>query len=297
MSSLLCRSALYMPASNPRALEKARSLDTDSLIFDLEDAVSVEDKEMAREQARLAIESRAYGSRYCVVRINGLDTAWGQDDLDAFKNALPHAFAIPKVSQSDHVLKVAHLLDHMNAPENVKIWAMIETPEALLELKKIARLGHIRESRLSALVIGTNDLARTTSMRLTANRNPILPWLSIAAVTAKASNLIILDGVFNRIADMDGFLRECEEGKDLGFDGKTLIHPSQLEIANRVFGPSDEEIQEAEKIVALYSLPQNVTKNVISMNGVMVERLHYEMAQKTLEKVDVLKTRQNEGKI
>ncbi|MDR1827252.1 MAG: CoA ester lyase [Methylobacteriaceae bacterium] len=282
MSDYPCRSALYMPASNLRALAKAPTLDTDAVILDLEDAVAVDIKELARNQAAAAIRDGDFGFRRRIVRINGLESPWAEADLAAFAGSFPDAFLIPKTSEAATVLTVARRLDALGAPAGVEIWAMIETPPALLALDTIASLALNSQSRLTTLVIGTNDLAKATGMRFTRQREPILPWLAIAVMTARARGLRILDGVFNKIQDKDGFEAECIQGRDYGFDGKTLIHPSQLEPANRIFAPSPEEIFEAEEIVALFELPENASKNVVAKGGAMVERLHYEEALKTL---------------
>lgn len=278
------RSVLYMPSSNTRVLEKAKALDADALVFDLEDAVAPTMKEDARQQAVSAMmERKAYGHRQCVVRINAWDSAWALDDVSAFSPFyLPDAFLLPKVSSPDVILDVARFLDTLKVPQTVRIWAMIETPQALLALESIARLSNIQESRLDALVIGTNDLAKETGMCLAGNREPLLPWLSVAVMTAKAYNLVILDGVYNQFNDLDGYKKECDQGRRYGFDGKTLIHPSQLELANQIFAPSSDEIGNAEKIVAVFALPENSDKNVVAVEGQMVERLHLESAKRIL---------------
>jgi citrate lyase subunit beta/citryl-CoA lyase len=276
------RSALYMPGSNARAMEKARTLPADVVIFDLEDAVAPDMKAQAREAACAAVTAGGYGSRELVIRVNGLDTPWGEADLAAAAFAAPDAILIPKVSSADHVLDVDDGLRALGAPEKLRVWAMIETPLAILQAQAIAAVAQNGMSRLSCFVMGTNDLAKDTRARLTLGRPAMMPWLMTALAAARTAGIDILDGVYNDLSDEAGFRRECIEGRDCGFDGKTLIHPGQIAAANEIFAPSAQEVESARTIVALFDLPENAEKGAISHNGRMVERLHAEMAKRTL---------------
>ncbi|WP_457089119.1 HpcH/HpaI aldolase/citrate lyase family protein [Microvirga sp. P5_D2] len=285
------RTALYMPGSNARAVEKAKTLPADAVIFDLEDAVAPESKAQARDGVCAAVRAGGYGSRELVIRINGLTTAWAEDDLAAAAAAMPDAILIPKVSSPDDLLKVGARLQALGAPDQVRVWAMIETPLAILDAKAIAAVAHNKISRLSCFVMGTNDLAKETRARLSAGRKPMMPWLMTALAAARASGIDILDGVYNDLSDEEGFRAECSEGRDCGFDGKTVIHPNQIAAANEIFAPSDQEIESARAIVAAFEEPQNAGKGAINLNGRMVERLHAEMAQRTLAVADAIEKR------
>ena len=285
------RTALYMPGSNARAVEKAKTLPADAVIFDLEDAVAPESKGQARDGVCAAVKAGGYGSRELVIRINGLTTAWAEDDLAAAAAAMPDAILIPKVSSPDDLLKVGARLQALGAPDQVRVWAMIETPLAILDAKAIAAVAHNKISRLSCFVMGTNDLAKETRARLSAGRKPMMPWLMTALAAARASGIDILDGVYNDLSDDEGFRVECIEGRDCGFDGKTVIHPNQIAVANEIFAPSVQEIESARAIVAAFEEPQNAGKGAINLNGRMVERLHAEMAQRTLAVADAIEKR------
>lgn len=276
------RSALYMPGSNARAVEKAKTLPADVVIFDLEDAVAPEMKASARDAVCAAVKAGGYGQRDLVIRVNGLDTPWAEADLTAAASAAPDAILIPKVSSPDDLLKAGRLLQALKAPESIRVWAMIETPLAILQAKDIAAVAQDETSRLACFVMGTNDLAKDTRARLKAGRAAMMPWLMIALAAARAYGIDILDGVYNDLADEAGFRSECEQGRDGGFDGKTLIHPNQIAVANEIFAPSQEEIETARGIAALFDLPENAGKGAISHNGRMVERLHAEMAKRIL---------------
>ena len=276
------RSALYMPASNARALEKARSLPADVIILDLEDAVAPDAKTTAREQAAAAIKAKGFGPREVVLRTNGLATAWIDDDLRAAAAAGPDAVLVPKISSPEEVALVAHKLANFRAPPNLAMWAMIETPLAVLDANFIAAAGRDPKMRLSVLVLGTNDIAKETRARIVPGRLPMLAALSTVILAARAHGLDVLDGVFNDIQDAAGFARECEDGRNLGFDGKTLIHPSQIEPCNAAYSPSEAEVAQAEKIVAAFAAPENAGKGVITVDGRMVELLHAEIARRTV---------------
>jgi citrate lyase subunit beta/citryl-CoA lyase len=285
------RSALYMPGSNARAMEKARTLPADVVIFDLEDAVAPDMKAQAREAVCAAVTAGGYGSRELVIRVNGLDTPWGEADLAAAAFAAPDAILIPKVSSADHVLDVDDGLRALGAPEKLRVWAMIETPLAILQAQAIAAVAQNGMSRLSCFVMGTNDLAKDTRARLTLGRPAMMPWLMTALAAARTAGIDILDGVYNDLSDEAGFRRECIEGRDCGFDGKTLIHPGQIAAANEIFAPSAQEVESARTIVALFDLPENAEKGAISHNGRMVERLHAEMAKRTLALAEAIAQR------
>jgi citrate lyase subunit beta/citryl-CoA lyase len=273
------RSALYMPASNPRALEKAKSLAADAVIFDLEDAVAPDNKVEAREGACAAAEAGGYGRRDVVIRTNGIDTPWGRDDLAAAVKAGPDAVLVPKISSGEEVVSISRAMDEAGGGE-MKLWVMMETPLAMLDARAIAAAS--AGSRLACFVMGTNDLAKDTRARLTPGRGAMTAWLSMCVAAARAYGLSILDGVYNDFADDDGLAAECRHGLELGMDGKTLIHPRQIAICNEVFSPSAEEVDWARKIVGEFDRPENAALNVMSIDGKMVERLHADMARRVI---------------
>jgi citrate lyase subunit beta/citryl-CoA lyase len=276
------RSALYMPGSNARAIEKAKTLAADVVIFDLEDAVAPDTKAQARDQVCAAVQAGGYGLRELVIRINALETPWGEADLAAAIAAAPDAILVPKVSSAETLAAVGLRLRKLGAAERTKIWAMIETPLAILRAENIASAARDVDTRLACFVMGTNDLAKDTRARLLPGRAAMLPWLMTALAAARAHGIDILDGVYNNLSDADGFRTECEQGRDCGFDGKTLIHPDQIAAANEIYAPSQQEIESARAIVAAFERPENAGKGAISLNGRMVERLHAEMAKRTL---------------
>ena len=283
------RSVLYMPGSNARALEKAKSLDADALILDLEDAVAPDEKEMARDQVVDAVKTGGYGNRELIVRVNGASTPWGLADLEAVADAHPDAILIPKVSQAEDIYAVGRRLAELHAEAHVRIWAMMETPLAMLNAKEIAAASTGQYGqRLAAFVMGTNDLAKDTRARLMPGRVPMLAWLSQSVAAARAFGLDIIDGVYNDIGDLDGFETECLQGRDLGMDGKTLIHPKQVAPCNAAFAPSDDEIDWARKIIAAFDDPDNQGKGAIKVEGRMVELLHAEMARRTVAISDAI---------
>ncbi|PVE24482.1 CoA ester lyase [Microvirga sp. KLBC 81] len=285
------RSALYMPGSNARAVEKAKTLPADTVIFDLEDAVAPDLKAEARAAVCEAVKAGGYGARELVIRINGLNTPWGEADLAAAASAAPDAILIPKVSSPHDLVEVGRRLSALRAPEKTRIWAMIETPLAILQAKDIAAVAQDETSRLSCFIMGTNDLAKDTRAHLKAGRAVMMPWLMTALAAARAYGIDILDGVYNHLSDEVGFRAECMEGRDCGFDGKTLIHPNQIAVANEVFAPSHDDIEKARDIVALFELPENAGKGAVSHNGRMVERLHAEMAKRTLALAEAIAQR------
>jgi citrate lyase subunit beta / citryl-CoA lyase len=284
------RSVLYMPGSNTRALEKARELPADGLILDLEDAVAPEGKPQARDGVVKALQ-KGFGDREVLVRINGLDTRWWVDDIDAAASARPDAVLVPKVSSPRQLQDLAARLVDMGTDPHVRVWAMMETPLAVLNVRDIAAAALDSETRLAGFVMGTNDLAKDTRARLVPGRAPMLPWLMNCLAAARAYGLDILDGVYNDLGNAEGFAAECRQARDLGFDGKTLIHPRQIEPCNQAFSPTPEEVETARKVIAAFDLPENENKGVIQIDGNMVERLHAEMARRTVTIADAIAKR------
>ncbi len=282
------RSVLYMPGSNARALEKAKTLPADGVIFDLEDSVAPDAKEAARGQVAEAVKAGGFGTREVVIRVNGVDTPWHAEDLAAAAHAAPDAILVPKVSSPDTLEQIGRRLLDMGTDLKTRVWAMIETPLAVFNILAIAAEARDSESRLSGLVMGTNDLAKDTRARLVPGRAPMLAWLSTCVAAARIHGVDILDGVYNDLADSDGFAKECAQGVELGFDGKTLIHPNQIAPCNKAFSPSAAEVAQARKIIAAFDLPDNKGKGVISIDGRMVERLHAEMARRTVAIADAI---------
>ncbi|MDR7037845.1 MULTISPECIES: HpcH/HpaI aldolase/citrate lyase family protein [Methylobacterium] len=283
MSDLrLRRSVLYMPGSNPRALDKAKTLPADSLILDLEDAVGPEEKELAREQVCAAARSGAYGDREIIIRVNAPQTPWGDADLRAAIAARPDAILMPKVSSPAVLESIADHLEALDAPPEIKIWAMIETPAAILNIQKIAAAKRDPRTRLTCFVLGTNDLAKDTWAQLVPGRVPMLPWIMFTLAAARAEGLTILDGVWNDIGDVEGCRVECRQARDLGFDGKTLIHPNQLEPANTSFAPTEEEVRRARLVIDAFDLPENAKRGAIKVEGRMYERQHIGMAKRAV---------------
>ncbi len=285
------RSVLYMPGSNARALEKARDLPADGLILDLEDAVAPEAKLQAREAIAKALQNGGFGDREVLVRINGLDTQWWVEDLNAVIAAKPNAVLLPKVSEPAQLQDVASRLVDLGADHHISIWAMMETPLAMLNVGAIAAAALDTETRLAGFVMGTNDLAKDTRARLVPGRAPMLPWLMNCVTAARAYGLGILDGVYNDLGNSDGFIAECRQACDLGFDGKTLIHPRQIEPCNEAFSPTPEEVEVARKMIAAFDQPENRDKGVIQIDGRMVERLHADMARQTVAIADAIAKR------
>jgi citrate lyase subunit beta/citryl-CoA lyase len=288
------RSVLYMPGSNARAIAKARTLDVDAVILDLEDSVAPEAKATARDQVREAIRDGGFGARDVVVRINALDTEWWLADVDMANSVRPDAILVPKVSLPVTLENLASRLMDIGADHSIAVWAMIETPQAILNVAAIAAQASDRETRLSSLVMGTNDLAKETRARMVPGRAPMLPWMMTCIAAARAYRIDILDGPYNDIADGQGLARECAQARDMGFDGKTLIHPSQIDACNTAFTPNAEEVKLARRIVNAFDLPENLGKGVIALDGRMVERLHAEMARRTLAIAEAIAARQLE---
>jgi citrate lyase subunit beta/citryl-CoA lyase len=282
------RSVLYMPGSNARAIEKARTLPVDGVILDLEDAVAPDAKEKARAQVAQAVRAGGFGHREVMIRVNGFDTPWVADDLDAAVAARPDAVLVPKISTPDQIEMIGQRLFDMHADLHVRVWAMIETPAAIFNIRALAAEAEDSESRLAGFVIGTNDLAKETRARIVPGRAPMLPWLSDCVLAAHAYGIDVLDGVYNDIADTDGFAAECAQGRDMGFDGKTLIHPSQIGPCNAAFSPSEQEATQARRIIDAFERPENKGKGVVQIDGRMVERMHADIAQRTVAIVEAI---------
>jgi citrate lyase subunit beta/citryl-CoA lyase len=270
------RSVLYMPSSNERALEKAKTIACDGLILDLEDAVAPDAKPAAREAACAAAASGDYGRREVTIRVNGADTEWHADDLAAACAAGPDAIVVPKVDSGDAVHTLVDALEKHGAPDHTMLWAMVETPRAMLHAEEIAAAS----DRLTVLVMGTNDLAKELYAEHVPGRQPLLVGLGLALLTARATGKGILDGVYNDVKDVDGFLAECRQGREMGFDGKTLIHPGQVEGANEVFAPSEQAVDDARGILEAWEA--GAGSGVVTYNGRMIENLHVESARRTL---------------
>lgn len=285
------RSVLYMPGSNARALEKAKTLAADALILDLEDAVAPDAKDLAREQVVAAVEAGGYGKREIAIRVNGLGTPWGEADLKAAIAARPNAILIPKVQTPADLEPARALLRHADAPKAQALWAMMETPLAVLNAASIAAAGPAAYP-LTVFVMGTNDLAKETRAALAGGRLGMIAWLSTCVAAARAYGIDIIDGVFNDIGNAAGFEAELSQGRSLGMDGKTLIHPSQIAPCNAAFSPLPEEVDRARRILAAFDSPENAGKGVISLDGQMVELLHAEIARSIVAVADMIAERE-----
>lgn len=271
------RSVLYMPAANARALEKAQTIPADGIIFDLEDAVAPEAKATAREQACAAATSGLYGNRTLTIRCNGLDTPWGADDIAAASKAGPAAIVIPKVSGVAALAEVARQMDAAGAPDHTRIWAMVETPVAIFSAREIAAF-----ERVSVLVMGTNDLAKELRAQMVANRAPLIPHLATALLAAREAGRSILDGVYNDVRNQEGFAVEARQGFEMGFDGKTLVHPGQVDATNDIWAPSAEEIDLARRVIEAFESAAAEGRGVVTVDGRMIENLHVDNARRTL---------------
>jgi len=272
-----------MPGSNARALDKARSLPADALILDLEDAVAPDAKESARDLVAAAVSEGGYGERRLLIRINALDTPWGAVDLEAAMAVRPHGILLPKVARTRDVKVVAQMLEESDTDHPSQVWAMIETPAGVLAAEKVAAA-----PRMAGFVLGTNDLLGDMGARFVPDRTPLLPALSHCLLAARAAGLVCLDGVYNAFKDEDGLLAEARQGRDLGFDGKTLIHPAQIDAANRVFAPSEEDIDLARRQVAAFEEADRQGKGVAVLDGRIVENLHVRTARQTLAKAEAI---------
>ena len=272
------RSVLYMPGANARALEKAETLPADALILDLEDAVAPDAKAEARDRVCEAAASGRYGAREVAIRVNSAGTPWHDDDLRAAAAAGPAAVVVPKVDAASTVHAIEKALDAGGAPERTAIWAMLETPVAMLHAEEICAASE----RLNVLVMGTNDLAKELRAEHVAGRAPLLAGLGLCLLAARATGKVILDGVYNDIKDVEGFEAECLQGRQMGFDGKTLIHPGQLEPCNRVFAPAPADVERSQRIIEAFEQAEADGRGVVTVDGRMIENLHVEQARRTL---------------
>ncbi len=271
------RSVLYMPAANERALEKAKSIASDALIFDLEDAVSPESKDAARDNAVKAASSGEYGKREITIRCNGLDTPWGAADIAAAAKSCASSIVIPKVNNAAEVDEVSRQLDAAGAPAEMLIWAMVETPSAIFNARAIAA-----HPRVAVLVMGTNDLVKELHAVQVPGRAPVISHLATALLAAREADKPILDGVYNDIKNAEGFRAECEQGMQMGFDGKTLIHPDQVAIANEVWAPGESEVEHARRVIEAFNAARAEGKGVVQLDGKMIENLHVANAERLI---------------
>ena len=282
------RSLLFMPGSNARALEKARNLPADGIILDLEDSVAPEAKALARDQIAKAVADKGFGKREILIRVNALDSPWWVDDVGMAGKARPDGILVPKISSVDDLNAIADRLSDINADFSIKVWAMIETARAVLDADKLAAAAKDSKTRLAGFVFGPNDISRETRIRMLPGRAAMLPMITHCVLATRLHGLQILDGPYSDISNIDGFATECAQGRDLGFDGKTLIHPSHIDACNAIFTPPAEEVAEARKIIAAFEQPENVSRGAIQLDGRMVERLHADMAARTIAIADAI---------
>src|SRR3984893_1492874 len=274
------RSLLFMPGSNARALEKARNLPADGIILDLEDSVAPEAKALARDQIAQAIAAGGFGKREVLIRVNALDSPWWIDDITMAGQARPDGILVPKISSAQDLTAIADRLSDINADTSIKVWAMIETARGVLHAEELAAASRDSKTRLAGFVFGPNDISRETRIRMQPGRAAMLPLITHCILAARAYGLEILDGPYSDFSNVDGFALECAQGRDLGFDGKTLIHPGQIEACNAIFTPPAEEVARARKIIAAFEQPENASRGAIRLDGQMVERLHADMARR-----------------
>ncbi len=279
------RSVLYMPSSNEKALEKAKTLPVDGIIFDLEDAVAPDAKPAARDAAAAAVASGDYGNRTLTIRVNSIGTEWHDDDIVAAAQAGPAGVVVPKVNSADEVRSLVAALEKAGAPDHTRLWAMVETPEAIFNVRELAAAS----DRLAVLVMGTNDLVKELYAEHVPGRAPLLSALSLSLLAARAAGIAILDGVYNDVKNTDGFLAECQQGREMGFDGKTLIHPGQVDGANETFAPSEQAVADARGMIEAWESGKG--SGVVTYNGRMVENLHVESAQRTLSIHEAIQAR------
>ncbi|MEK9281032.1 CoA ester lyase [Bradyrhizobium sp. ISRA442] len=282
------RSVLFVPGSNARALEKARDLRTDGLVLDLEDSVASDAKTRARGQIAEAIKARGFGNREVLIRINALDSAWWHEDVRMAAQVAPDGILVPKVSSVAQLSSVAELLAASNGAGFLSIWVIIETPWAVSRVEELAAAARDLQTGVAGFVFGPNDMSRETRIRMVPGRATMMSIIIHCMLAARAHGLEMLDGPYSDFSNPEGFALECRQARDLGFDGKTLIHPSQIDICNAIFTPSAEELGEARRIIAAFNLPENASHGAIELNGKMVERLHAEMAKRTIAVADAI---------
>jgi citrate lyase subunit beta/citryl-CoA lyase len=282
------RSMLFMPGSNARALEKARNLPADGIILDLEDSVAPDAKAVARDQIAQAIAAKGFGKREVLIRTNSLDTSWWSDDIAMAGKARPDGIVVPKISSVEDLVVIADRLGEIGADPSIRVWAMIETARAVLHAEELAGTSRDPGTRLAGFVFGPNDISRETRIRMQPGRAAMIPMITHCILATRAFGLEILDGPYSDFSNVDGFGQECAQGRDLGFDGKTLIHPGQIEACNAIFTPPVEEVAYARKIIAAFERPENASRGAIQLDGGMVERLHAEMAKRTIAIADAI---------
>jgi citrate lyase subunit beta/citryl-CoA lyase len=282
------RSVLFMPGSNPRALEKARTLPADGIILDLEDAVAPDAKASARDQIAQAVAAKGFGKREVIIRINSLESPWWLEDIDMAAKAKPDGILVPKIYGPENLASIADRLTDIGADMSIRVWAMIETPMAVLQAKEIAACAKDVEMRLAGFVFGPNDIALETRMKMLPGREAMIPLFAHCIMAARAYGVEILDGPYSGIGDAEGFAKECTQGRDMGFDGKTLIHPGQIEAANEIYTPPAAEVERSRRIIEAFKRPENAGKGAIQLDGRMVERLHAEIARRTIAISDAI---------
>jgi citrate lyase subunit beta/citryl-CoA lyase len=280
------RSLLFMPGSNARAMEKARNLPADGIILDLEDAVAPDAKAMARDQIAAAIAAGGFGRREVIIRVNALDSPWWIEDMAMAGKARPDGILVPKISSVEDLTAIAERLGEADAA--IRVWAMIETARAVLHAEELAAASRDPKVRLAGFVFGPNDISRETRIRMQPGRATMLPLITHCILATRAFGLEILDGPYSDFSDINGFAQECRQARDLGFDGKTLIHPGQIDACNAVFTPPAEEVAYARKVIAAFERPENAARGAIQIDGQMVERLHAEMAARTIAIADAI---------
>lgn len=279
------RSVLYIPGSKERALEKAKALPVDAIIFDLEDAVAVDEKHNARHTLAAALQQGGYGTRAQIVRINALDTDWGHKDVEAIAPTAPQAILLPKVNSASDIKALSTLLDAHPACADTQIWAMMETPLGILNALEIAQA-----PRMGGFILGTNDLAKDLNTRFRADRAPLMMSLQLCLLAARAAGILCVDGVYNAFKDAEGLAAECAQGRDLGMDGKTLIHPAQIDTCNAAFSPSPAEIDLAQRQIDAFEAAEAQGLGIAVVDGKIVENLHVETARKTLAMAHAIAT-------
>ncbi len=282
------RSLLFMPGSNARALEKARILPADGIILDLEDSVAPDAKAMARDQIAQTIAQKGFGKREVLIRVNALDSPWWIDDVTMAGKAGPDGILVPKISSVKDLNAIADRLGDINADNAIKVWVMIETARGVLHAEEIAAASRDSETRLAGFVFGPNDISRETRIKMQPGRAAMIPMMTHCILAARAHGLEILDGPYSDFSNTDGFALECAQARDLGFDGKTLIHPGQIVACNAIFTPPAEEVAHARKIITAFERPENASRGAIQIEGQMVERLHADMARRTIAIADAI---------
>jgi citrate lyase subunit beta/citryl-CoA lyase len=282
------RSVLFMPGSNARALEKARALPADGLVLDLEDSVAPDAKDSARDQIAQTLAAKPFGKREVLIRINALDTLWWRDDAAMAAKSGADGILVPKISSVDDLHKVGTQLAESGAPGSLKVWAMIETARAVLDAEQLAAAVSDQKTRLAGFVFGPNDIARETRIRMVPGRATMIPMITHCVLAAHAYGLEMLDGPYSDFSNPEGFAAECRQALDLGFDGKTLIHPGQIDACNIIFTPPADDVTQARRIIAAFELPENASRGAIQLDGRMVERLHADMAKRTIAIADAI---------